>query len=208
MSWMSDEQYQMVSDSREKKSIAASAHKQRSHCGRGGSVKFPSDFLSKKELKAMNGECVKYPSLKKPMTWNDFKSLPDDLKVEYVKYLRDSFNVPDKDIAAMFDVGTNTIFRWFKCLGLTKGVGSGNKTNNWDEEKFRAWLDGEDDSVEPTDIPVQSDVCEKTVCQVVPINGNMTFNCPANQALDTIKHYLGSANVSITVSWHVLEENL
>ena len=50
MAWYTDEQYEMIRDSREKKSIAASAFKQKTHCGKGGRVKFPSDYMSKKEL--------------------------------------------------------------------------------------------------------------------------------------------------------------
>lgn len=123
MAWYSDEQFDMIQDSREKKSIAASAFKQRSHCGKGGSVKFPSDFMSKKELNAMNGECIKYASLKQPMNWEEFKKLPDDLKREYVKNLRNKFNVPDAELATMFGVNKNIIYRYFKCYGLGKGAG-------------------------------------------------------------------------------------
>lgn len=157
MAWMSDEQYMMVSDSRHKKSIAASASKQRRHCGKSGSVKFPSDFMSRKEIKAMSGECVKYASLKKPMTWEEFKKLPDDLKVKYVKSLREKFNVPDKEIAEMFEVGKDTVFRWFKCLGLSKGLGSGSKTNTWNREGWIAWTHGVDPTaVNPSETPLEA----------------------------------------------------
>lgn len=157
MAWYSDEQYIMIQDSREKKSVAASAFKRRSHCGRGGSVKFPSDYLSKKELKAMNGECIKYASLKKPMTWDDFKKLPDDLKKEYIESLREKFNVPDKEIGEMLGVGYNTVYRWFKCLGLCKGMGSGAKTTTWNKEGWIAWLNGADpNAVKDSESPVDT----------------------------------------------------
>lgn len=55
MAWYSDEQYTMIQDSREKKSIAASAFKQRTHCGKCGGVRLPSDSMSKKELKVLYG---------------------------------------------------------------------------------------------------------------------------------------------------------
>ena len=158
MAWYSDEQYVMIQDSREKKSIAASAHKQRTHCGKCGSVKFPSDYLSRKELKAMNGECVKYASLKEPMTWDEFKELPDDLKVEYIKSLRERFNVPDKEIADMFGVLQNTIYRWFKTLGLCKGMGSGNKGTTWNKEGWLVWLNGANpDAVEASEDPIEEE---------------------------------------------------
>lgn len=156
MAWMSDEAYEFMQDSRDKKITARSARSTRTHCGKSGPVKFPSDYLSKKELRKMNGECVKYASLKKPMTWVEFKQLPDDLKVTYIKRLRDQFNVPDKEIAAMFEVGySGTLYRWFKTLGLSKGMGSGAKTQTWNKEGWLAWLHGVDpDAVEPSETPV------------------------------------------------------
>jgi len=56
MPYLPDEQWVMIKDSIDKKNIARSSHNKRSHCGKGGSVKFPSDYMTKKELKAMNGE--------------------------------------------------------------------------------------------------------------------------------------------------------
>ena len=46
MAWYSDEQFAMIEDCREKKSTAASAFKQRTHCGKGGGVKLASDFMT------------------------------------------------------------------------------------------------------------------------------------------------------------------
>ena len=108
MSWMSDEQYMLMCDTRDKKRIAASAHKQRTHCGKGGRVKFPSDFMSKKELRAMNGPVEEF-NLNKPMSWEEFKALPDDLKITYIKKLRERFDVTNIAIAEMLGVSTSTI---------------------------------------------------------------------------------------------------
>lgn len=160
MAWMSDEAWEFTQDSIEKKSTARSARHARTHCGKSGAVKFPSDYLGKKELRKMNGECVKYASLKKPMTWAEFKQLPDDLKVTYIKRLREQFNVPDAEIAKMFDVGaTGTLWRWFRTLGLNKGVGSGGKAKTWNKEGWLAWLHGVDpEAVEPSETPVPEEV--------------------------------------------------
>lgn len=160
MAWYSDEAYDMISDSREKKSVAASAFKKRIHCGKGGSVKFPSDFLSKKELKNMSGECIKYASLKKPMTWEEFKELPNDLKKEYIKNLREKFNVPDKDIADMFDVHRTTFVNWMKCIGCSKGKDH-NQIRTWNREGWLAWVHGVDETaVTPSETPVEEEKTE------------------------------------------------
>ena len=90
MAILPDEQYVMISDSIEKKNIARSSRCRKTHCGKGGRVKFPSDYKTKKELKAMNGD-VKTYNLNKPMSWTEFKALPEDLKITYIKKLRNEF---------------------------------------------------------------------------------------------------------------------
>ncbi len=104
MPYLPDEQWVMIKDSIDKKNIARSSHNKRSHCGKGGSVKFPSDYMTKKELKAMNGE-VKTYHLNDPMTWEEFKKLPDDIKIAYIKNLREKFEVPNKTLAESFGIG-------------------------------------------------------------------------------------------------------
>ena len=39
-----------------------------------------------------------------------------------------------------------------------------------------------------------------------PCNGSMNFNCPADQALNTLAQLLGNANCAISVMWRVIEE--
>ena len=82
MSKLPDEQWDMIEDSISKKRTAQSARHRRTHCGKGGSVKFPSDYMTKKELQQMNGECKSY-RLNDPMMWEEFKKLPDDIKTMY-----------------------------------------------------------------------------------------------------------------------------
>lgn len=138
MPWMSDERYLLFSDSREKKTIAASAHKQRTHCGKGGGVKFPSDYLTKKEIKAMSGECKTY-RMSEPLSWEEFVEWPNEHKVTYITGIRDKFGASDKYIAEMFNVSCMMLGMWFKDLGME----SKNDCNeNWNKEKFYAWRSG------------------------------------------------------------------
>ena len=84
---MKDETYVFIQDVKEKKTTARSARHTRTHCGRGGRVRLPSDNLSKKELMKMSGECKSY-RLNSPMSWDEFKAMPDDIKITYIKLLR------------------------------------------------------------------------------------------------------------------------
>lgn len=138
MAWYSDEQYEMIRDSREKKSVAASAFKQKTHCGKGGAVKFPSDYLSKKELKAMNGECKSY-RMNDPISWSEFVEWPNEHKVSYIKRIREKFGASDKYVAEMFDVACNLFLMYVKELGLDAKP---ECDEDWSRNKFYAWRSG------------------------------------------------------------------
>lgn len=144
MAWYSDEQYEMIKDSREKKSIAASAFKQRTHCGRGGRVKFPSDYMNRKELNAMNGECKSY-RMNDPMSWGDFVEWPNEHKITYIKLIRKRFGASDQYLAEMFGVATNLFAMYVKELGLDPMPKCGDI---WDSEKFFNWRAGMKECVE------------------------------------------------------------
>lgn len=136
---MKDEEYLFHQTSREQKNIARSARNKRTHNGKGGRVKFPSDYMTKKELKAMNGEVKSY-RLNEPMTWKEFKGLPDDIKVTYIKLLREKWGVPDTHIAEMMQITKCRFSQEMTRLGLN----GGRKARNykWDTEGFRAWAHG------------------------------------------------------------------
>ena len=53
---MNDEKYVFINDCAEKKRTARGIHNKRTHAGKGGKVIFPSDYLTRKEREAMNGE--------------------------------------------------------------------------------------------------------------------------------------------------------
>ena len=87
----------------------------------------------------MSGECKSY-RLNDPMTWAEFKSMPDDLKVVYIQALRKKYNVPDKNVAEMFGINKDYIYRQFKALGLGRDVRTSHP--KWDKEGFYAWVNG------------------------------------------------------------------
>ena len=130
MALMPDEQYVMISDSIEKKKIAHSSHNRKTHCGKGGRVKFPSDYLSKKELKAMNGDVKSY-NLNKPMTWEEFRRMPQDLQTMYIKKLRNEFGVPDIVLSKAMGVCKSSFSKAMKDLNLSLGKSAGATGKQW-----------------------------------------------------------------------------
>lgn len=212
---MKDETFVFIQDVREKKSTARSARNRRTHNGKSGRVKFPSDNLSRKEMEAMNGEVKSY-RLNEPMTWEEFKRMPDDIKISYIKLIREKFNAFDSAIAEMMGVSKVTLSLEIKRLGLGHGTKhGGNRT--WNErEAFYAWAHGVlvaatvEESTEAVEQPEErqmaslEDICEPVPAPeikmlpkreekttVIPHSGTMTFEGRAEDVLNTVSALLG-----------------
>ena len=109
----------------------------------------------------MNGE-VKAYRLNDPMTWAEFKALPEDLQEVYVKGLRSRFGVSDTKIGEMFGMSQNATSVYFKKKGLALGKGANNNSKFKSEDWFK-WCHGiKTDRVEE-DCDVPNPVEEITV---------------------------------------------
>lgn len=97
----------------------------------------------------MNGECKSY-RLNEPMAWNEFKSMPDDIKVAYIKLLREKFNAPVTHIAKMMGVSEAAVRKELTMLNLNEGKHKGGHSQ-WDKDGFYAWWHGVD--MLPTPVP-------------------------------------------------------
>ena len=135
---MTDEKFTFIEDLRDKKRTATGAHHKRTHCGKGGAIRFPSDFKTKKELNAMNGEVKSY-KLNDPMSWAEFKAMPDDIKIAYITALRKKYNVSDKKIAEMLGVEQTYFSSACRKLGIKSTRKSREK---WDADGWYAWVNG------------------------------------------------------------------
>lgn len=179
MAWLSDEEYTLRQENREKSITARSARHMRTHCGKRGGVKLPSDYMSKKELRAMNGKCESY-RMNDPISWNEFKAWPDEHKITYIKSLREKYKVPDMALAKAMGVTDVTFRNWMKCLGLGQGKGAGAAGRHWHNSdysvKFWAWWHGvkqellfdDDPSIAPDENAaveaqeaVEADICKE-----------------------------------------------
>ena len=168
MALLPDEQYVMISDSIEKKKIARSSHNRKTHCGKGGRVKFPSDYLSKKELKAMNSDVKSY-NLNRPMTWKEFRSMPQDLQIMYIKKLRNEFGVPDIILAKAMGVCKSVFSETMRDLNISLGKSAGAKSRQWSgsEKSFKFseyWNKfNKEKAVEEDRVEEEEDIEEKNV---------------------------------------------
>lgn len=162
---MTDEKFEFMQDCRDRSITARSARNKRTHNGKGGRVRFPSDNLTKKEREAMNGECVSY-RMNEPIIWADFKNWPEEHQKTYILLLRKKYNVPDKYIAEMMGVHAVSLCKHLVKIGLGTGSSSGpskKKKGSWDREGFYAWRGlAKDGAVEASETPIEEDTLEKT----------------------------------------------
>ena len=223
---MNDEKYVFFQEVKEKKVTGYSARKQRSHCGKGGRVKLPSDYLTKKELKNMSGECKSY-RMNSPMKWQEFKAMPKDLQIAYIKAVKEKYNPPVSAMARMFGCDRTNLSRCLISLGFEKND-RGPKT--WDKMGFAEWCFGmpkteecqsvqeevkeeisAEEAEEILDIlgekqeqeTVEED--KKKVC-AIPESGSLTFSGNPVSILNTLGNLLSYRKVSLSVTWNVVEE--
>ena len=200
---MTDEKFTVISDVRDKKRIARGSNNKRTHAGKGGAVKFPSDYLTQKELKAMNGEVKSY-RLNDPMTWQEFKALPDDIKVVYIKGIRERFRVSDSKIFAMFGVRQAAGQHYFAKLGLT--LGRAHRFVDSDNHGFAEWVGGASDA-DTANRPDTASTLMPTASSVVPCHGSMAFDCNPYDALRSIEDAFRAmgmdGKVFLTVNWDI-----
>lgn len=136
---MTDEAFVLKQTNLERKRNGYGAsHKKR---GGGKQVRFPSDYLSKKEKMALNSD-VKSWNLKRPMSWDEFKSMPHDVQQEYFDTISEKFpGVPNVAIADMFNVphGRLSVFMSEHDLKITKLTAPLRVTNFLKTEAGIAW---------------------------------------------------------------------
>lgn len=214
---MTDEKFVFISDCADKKRTARGIHNKRTHAGKGGKVIFPSDYLTRKEREAMNGE-VKTYALNRPMRWKEFKMLPDDVRREYIENLQKRFGVMQKDLAVMFGVSVNSVGLETKKLGIKfPHRGGWANTNNGG---FRAFC-AEEPKADPVETPAETkpsapevaadppEGVKATVAPPVqnrgcaPKSGSLCFeNTTTTEALNLVYSVLGSVSMArLSVSW-------
>ena len=125
----------------------------------------------------MSGECKSY-RLNEPMAWKEFKTMPDDVKVTYIKLLRGKYGVPDAQIANMMNINKVSFSSEMKRIGLNVGNGVRSGTTKWDKEGFYSWVNGVDQL--PTPVPAEEPIQEPVITCEEPVHVAMGVGYIAN----------------------------
>jgi len=123
----------------QKKKIARNAKYRKSTYNRKGCT-LPHEYMSKKEIQAMNGE-LSTIQMNSPMSWERFKTLPPDLQREYLQKQMDRFGVGLNAIGVdMFGLGRNRLGNWTKTRNMKFDLRTGGRTSNAALQSWRRWL--------------------------------------------------------------------
>ena len=210
---MTDEEYIFRTDTAEKKRTARGSFNRKTHAGKGGRVKMPSDYMTKKERDKMNGEVQSY-NLAKPMKWEQFKLLPDDIKREYITAIVRKYDPQQSAISQMLNVAPNTLYMLCKRLGITFRHSGCDKSRN---DAFWAWVNGTDKEplpasgnaapVEPTVEPAEEPK-KPPMGTAAPTNGVLEFsNTTARDAFNAAYALLTTVELQkLVITWEAAHE--
>lgn len=196
---MTDGEYIFRTDTAEKKRTARGSFNRRTHAGKGGRVRMPSDYMTKKERDAMNGEVQSY-NLSKPMKWEQFKLLTDDIKREYITSIVSKYDPQQSAISQMLNVAPNTLHMLCKRLGITFRHSGCDKSRN---DAFWAWVNGTNE--------VMQDVSEEpspVAGIATPTNGVLEFtDTTAQDAFNAAYALLTTTAMQrLVISWETAHD--
>ena len=220
---MTDEEYIFRTECAEKKRVARGSFNRLSHAGRGGRVKMPSDYMTKKERDEMNGEVITY-QMNKPMSWAKFKRMPDDAKREYINSIIHKYDPQQTAVAEMFEITPKTLRTCCEELGIHFKCGGRQRDNR--NDAFWAWVNGNETEVTrdvseeplpvaevatPTDPvikPAESPRNRPPVSVGTPINGVLEFsNTTAQDAFNAAYALLTTISMRrVVISWEAAHE--
>lgn len=134
---MNDYEYEFKQDIKEKKSVGRNS-RYMNRTGKGP-IKFPSDYLSNKEKKKLNGPVISY-DMGKPMSYADFRKMPEEMQKMYLEGIVNKFHPTFRTISELFGIGESTLYYRMKQLGVKTTGAKGVLNKDFDEKAWDAWI--------------------------------------------------------------------
>lgn len=127
----------------------------------------PSDYLTDAQKRKLNGPVESF-RLDKPLSLEEFRRLPDDLKKEYILGLQREYRASDIMIADLFGVTNGAVWLWRRDLGIP-ALGRGKVATVRSEhiKAWVSWLNGETGK-EETETTVVAEESEEIMTE--PVN--------------------------------------
>lgn len=118
--WLSDAEYLYQKDIQEKKSIGKGIYHKKG--SKSKKCNFPSDYMTKKEKEKMNSALYTW-DLNKFYTYAEFKDMPEDIQLEYLNKLIDTYGITSSNIAKeLFNMSVNGFWQYCKKHGYSNRI--------------------------------------------------------------------------------------
>ncbi len=166
---MNDIEYELNKENREKKSIGRNL-KHMNRSGKGP-IRFPSDYLSNKEKKKLNGPVISY-DLKKPMTYADFRKMPEDLQKKYLEGVIERFKPTIKHLSELFGIGESTMYNRMKMLDVKLAGPKGSRNKEFNEIDWDAWIADEKVPINVVSENEETDISEKLMVPEIHVDSS------------------------------------
>lgn len=128
---MTDERFVFTQDVRERSKMKTGAfHKKNG--SKSKKCTLPSDYLTAKQKKKLNGECETLKLNEPFRDWKQFKKYAVSMKMAYLDNLVHNYGAKQKDVADMFGVTVNTVYIHCKEIGFSFPKG-GYRTGEMDD---------------------------------------------------------------------------
>lgn len=206
-------------DCKEKKRIARGAFAKKGG-SRSKKCTLPGDYLTPAQKAKLSTTLVAV-NLRKPMTYEQFKRLPTDVKREYLEYLRDEYGATRKWVAIDMFRMSNNGFRLYIAEHEPTLVGLFPPMGRYAEATRERWLRFVNGETEPAEEePAPEPETEEPEPEEVPNpphrlspnveirSGSFTVTGPALEALTTLTFLFGDNRRSgtFTLAWTYGEE--
>ena len=204
---MNDVEFILKEDIKEKKQ-AGRGYYHKKNGSKSKKCHLPSDSLSKKKLKKMNGECKVY-NFSKPMSYSNFCAMPVDLQIKYLETLRVKFGANQTDISKMMGVADTTLASQRAKVLDRKPVFKRYKHSRLDVEAWNRFVNGEEDKdavvaepdeklVDACSIDTSADATclpyNKVVSKADVVNGSMNLKGKTEDIFRKMTDILGCKN--------------
>lgn len=178
---MTDEEYVFNQTSWERKRVGRGVFSQKKG-SRSRKCSLPSDYLTAKQKKELNGEMISY-NLERPMTWTEFKFMPVAIQEKYIINMRDKYKGRMSDIAEMMGTTSNNLDNHMRQKGYREKCAFGRGSKHHATEEWIGFLKEHGKLPYPSeeDEPIEEVVEETPVVeepkklQYIATNGSLSY---------------------------------
>lgn len=199
-------------DVKEKKRIAAGARARK--CGsKSKRCTLPSDYLTPKQKRGLNGEMKTY-NLSAPMSYGEFRDIPEDLQREYLTKLYVDWCISLTEISKMFKCSPETVRQACKQFGINT-ANRGHRASYAQMQHWYDWLNGGGSVIEDTEkmpIPPIESSNEPTTSESETVQSSLVNGCirlrgtssTLAEAIISTLNWLKNCEITVEIEFEVV----